>query len=554
MALKINRLISKYNHYKGNNGRKYIVIHYVGALGDAKANCEFYAGGNRGASAHFYVGFAGDIWQSIEEEDSAWSVGVNYGGELFGTCNNRNSINIEMCVRKRSTRTMNATDGDWYFEDATVKSAVALTKQLMKKYGIPAERVVRHYDVCKKYCPAPYVTNNTKHTWTEFKRLIGEKGAEVAEVNWYRVGTAWEDGICIGQIGAYEVLENAIKTAEASDMTMRVYDSKGNVVYTSAEKRPVTGTQAKAVTGTEAEKAQKMLELVKKTDESGILWSVTTAQMILESGYCGTDLAQGANNCFGMKRSLSGNTWKSVWDGVSVYSKVTAEQDKNGSEYHVKADFRKYQCVEDSIRDHSLYLIGALNDYGTGPRYPGITSIRPAKKAIEMIKAGGYATDVNYVKKILNIIQRFGLDKYDADCKAVGAPVAPVPGKKNPGAVTPYRVRRTWADSASQVGAYDVLQNAIRHADRTGLTVYDANGKAVYTASPTAQGGRVPFMIRVRKEHIVIRRGAGPAYAEVDEIPVGTYTIVETKQRKGHTYGRLLSGAGWVDLMYVERV
>ena len=62
-----------------------------------------------------------------------------------------------------------------------------------------------------------------------------------------------------------------------------------------------------------------MLELVYRTDKSGILPSVSTAQMILESGYCGTDLAVNANNCFGMKENLSGNEWPgSTWKYASV--------------------------------------------------------------------------------------------------------------------------------------------------------------------------------------------------------------------------------------------
>ena len=48
--------------------------------------------------------------------------------------------------------------------------------------------------------------------------------------------------------------------------------------------------------------------------ESGILASVTIAQAILESGYGTTELAINANNYFGMKCSLSGNTWNSVLD------------------------------------------------------------------------------------------------------------------------------------------------------------------------------------------------------------------------------------------------
>lgn len=60
--------------------------------------------------------------------------------------------------------------------------------------------------------------------------------------------------------------------------------------------------------------------------ESGILASITVAQACLESGYGSTELAVNANNLFGMKCSLSGNTWDSVWDGVSKYTKKTNEQ------------------------------------------------------------------------------------------------------------------------------------------------------------------------------------------------------------------------------------
>lgn len=40
--------------------------------------------------------------------------------------------------------------------------------------------------------------------------------------------------------------------------------------------------------------------------KSGVLASVSMAQFILESGYGKSELAQGANNCFGMKKNLSG--------------------------------------------------------------------------------------------------------------------------------------------------------------------------------------------------------------------------------------------------------
>ena len=75
-----------------------------------------------------------------------------------------------------------------------------------------------------------------------------------------------------------------------------------------------------------------------------------------------SELAQNANNCFGMKKSLSGNTWAgSSWDGKSIYTKKTGEQNPDGSYVTITADFRKYPCVEDSIADHSAYLLGAMN-------------------------------------------------------------------------------------------------------------------------------------------------------------------------------------------------
>ena len=152
--------------------------------------------------------------------------------------------------------------------------------------------------------------------------------------------------------------------------------------------------------------------------QSGILASITVAQACLESGYGSTDLAKKANNLFGMKKTLSGNTWTSVWDGKSTYAKQTAEQDKNGNEYYVWAHFRKYPNIQTSIRDHSLYLTQALN--GNKLRYAGLAGCRDYKRAAQLIKDGGYATDVKYVSKICRLIERWNLTQYDKEVNAVG--------------------------------------------------------------------------------------------------------------------------------------
>lgn len=144
---------------------------------------------------------------------------------------------------------------------------------------------------------------------------------------------------------------------------------------------------------------------------NGILASVTIAQAILESGYGTTDLATKASNYFGMKCNLSGNTWASAWDGVSKYTKKTAEQKTDGTVYYVTADFRKYPDMDTSVRDHSLYLLGARN--GSKARYEGLKGEKDYKTAIQIIKDGGYATDINYVSKVCNIIERYNLTQYD---------------------------------------------------------------------------------------------------------------------------------------------
>ena len=168
--MQINKLLTPYNLNRlGDTSRiKYIVIHYVGATGGAEANCRYYASKYIGASAHYYVGFNGEIWQSVEDGDIAWHCGAKT--YRHPECRNSNSIGIELCVRNKGSQA--ADSRDWYFEEATVQAAIELTKELMEKYDVPAERVIRHYDVTGKICPNPYVYNHTAHTWEAFKAAL----------------------------------------------------------------------------------------------------------------------------------------------------------------------------------------------------------------------------------------------------------------------------------------------------------------------------------------------------------------------------------------------
>ena len=156
---------TRVNYSPGNSGRLYIVNHYTGNHTDtAKANANYFRDTNRGASAHLFVD-DNDVYEVVSLNDSAWAVGVDYGGSLFGLCTNFNSINIEMC----------STDGK--ISDKTFENAVNLNKILMKQYGIPAERVVRHWDVCGKRCPGweGWLPGN-ESIWDDFKSRLTSGG------------------------------------------------------------------------------------------------------------------------------------------------------------------------------------------------------------------------------------------------------------------------------------------------------------------------------------------------------------------------------------------
>ncbi len=191
-APKIEKILTPFNFTnKDDTGRiKYIVIHYVGALGGAEANCKYYASKYLGASAHYFVGFNGEIFQSVEDEDIAWHCGAK--SYRHAECRNSNSIGIELCVRNKGNQS--ADSQDWYFEDATVKAAIELTRELMKKYGIDAEHVIRHNDVTGKICPNPYVYNNSSHTWESFKAAISEAAAkeEMTKITGKAEAAAWQ--------------------------------------------------------------------------------------------------------------------------------------------------------------------------------------------------------------------------------------------------------------------------------------------------------------------------------------------------------------------------
>ena len=107
-----------------------------------------------------------------------------------------------------------------------------------------------------------------------------------------------------------------------------------------------------------------------------------------------------------------------------------------------------------------------------------------------------------------------------------------------------------------QLGAFTSLENA-KSACKAGYTVYDDNGKAVYTTAGQQASAGVPFSVQVDILDLNIRTGAGTNYAKTGEkTGKGVFTIVEVKAGQGAStgWGRLKSGAGWISLDYATRL
>lgn len=148
--LPIKTDLAHRSNYGGKRNAKieYIVIHYTANDGDSsESNAKYFKQAlNPVSSAHYFVD-DDSIVCSVPEDFVAYHCGASK--YYHPRCRNANSIGIELCDAKRDGRVM-ATD-------KTIRNAAELVNSLMKKYGIPPQNIVRHYDVTHKQCPAYWV-------------------------------------------------------------------------------------------------------------------------------------------------------------------------------------------------------------------------------------------------------------------------------------------------------------------------------------------------------------------------------------------------------------
>ena len=418
-----------------------ITIHHMAGNLSVESCGNVFAATDRQASSNYGIGSDGRVGMYVEEANRSWCSSNRE--------NDHKAVTIEVAND-------DTTSGNWHVSDAALSKLIDLCVDICQRNGIPklnftgdkTGNLTMHKWFTPTQCPGPYLESKFPYI--------------------------------------------------AEQVNLRLTGSASSNEEENPSALP-SNTQGTDFLGLSTEEAVSKIGKLCRADmkKSGILASVSAAQFILESGYGKSELSQKANNCFGMKASLSGNTWSgSTWDGSSVHTIPTQEQNPDGSCVAITADFRKYACVEDSVSDHSAYLLSAKK--GRSKRYKGLAGCRDYKKAVQIIKDGGYATDLDYVNKLCNIIERYNLTQYDTDA------------------------------------------------------VTNTTGTAPDTPAPV-----LPYLVKVSIPNLNIRKGPGTNYARTGFFTgIGVFTIVDVSAGQGSDtgWGKLKSGAGWISLDYTRKL
>lgn len=149
-----------------------IVIHNTGNRNDtAENNAKYFATSNsRSAGAHYFIDQKGNIVKSIPLKYTAWAVGGDKykdcaktgGGKFYKIYTNHNTVSIELC--------------DIVDKDPSPEMIKAVKKQIkaIRKYCPNARKVIRHFDITGKSCPARMSGKDNEMRWLKFMIDIGE--------------------------------------------------------------------------------------------------------------------------------------------------------------------------------------------------------------------------------------------------------------------------------------------------------------------------------------------------------------------------------------------
>ena len=447
----------------------------------------------------FIDGNDGTAYQTLPWNHRGWHCGSGSKGS-----GNNTHIGVEMCepacIRYTSGSSFTCSDTATAKAVAkrTYETAVELFAMLCEKYSLDPLAdgvIISHKEGCSRGIASNH--GDPEHLWTQLGlgyTMDGFRKAVKAAMGSPSSGTD----------GYTKIMGNAVATAEQMEAYLKA---------------------------TNPSVAQSVLDMVplylSEGKTEGVRGDVAFAQSCLETGnfgFSGSAVTLDQNNFCGMgvtSNGVKGNSFDTPQLGIRAQVQ------------HLKA----YASTE------------ALKNACVDPRFQYVT--RGCAEYVEWLgqkenpDGKGWATGAGYGEKILTILKGI--------LGTAGGAASSAPAETE----IWYRVRKTWADAASQKGAFKVLENAKKCADENpGYSVFDESGKAVYASAAAFK----PYLVRVTITNLNIRKGPGANYDRTGKYTgIGSFTIVDEADGEGASKWGLLksyqSGRnGWVSLDYAKRV
>jgi LysM repeat protein len=149
---------------------------------------------------------------------------------------------------------------------------------------------------------------------------------------------------------------------------------------------------------------------MREMERTGVPASIKLAQGLVESNSGKSSLARSANNHFGIKCG-------SQWNGKEYYKE---DDDYNDQGRLIKSCFRQYRNAEASFVAHSEFLRDPAKSF----RYGFLFRLDPSdyKAWAEGLRRSGYATNPDYPKLLISLIERYNLNQYDQSSVVVETP------------------------------------------------------------------------------------------------------------------------------------
>jgi flagellum-specific peptidoglycan hydrolase FlgJ len=194
--------------------------------------------------------------------------------------------------------------------------------------------------------------------------------------------------------GGHRPLPQEAAAAPASSADAASSDDQQAASVTAPRKLPVLG-------GTPQEQFIMAIApaAVDSQDATGVPASVTIAQAIIESYWGSSRLSAEDNNYFGIKGDTkpgtAGVVWFNTWEVLG------------GRSVTINAPFRAYNSMAESFLDHGRFFL-------ENSRYASALAVEDdARKFAQAIARDGYATGPGYADKLIQLMDRYNLYRYD---------------------------------------------------------------------------------------------------------------------------------------------